>query len=71
VDLERLIHGKEHVAIVMAAKYLELTCGHVGRLVRQGTLVRVGQQRPMKISVASLRIYKGTAQPALAKNTPA
>jgi predicted urease superfamily metal-dependent hydrolase len=71
-DLERLIQGKEHVGIVKAATYLELSIEHIRRLVRKGNLVRLGQGRPMKISVESLRVYKGTAHPGPAKKeTPA
>lgn len=71
-DLERLIQGEEHVGIVKAATYLELSIEHIRRLVRKGKLVRLGQGRPMKISVKSLRVYKGTAHPGPAKKeTPA
>ena len=71
-DLERFIQGKEHVGIVTAATYLERSREHIRRLVRNGDLVRLGQGRPMKISVESLRAYKGTAHSGPAKKeTPA
>ena len=70
-DLERLLQGKKDVGIVTAAQYLERSRGHVQRLVRKGVLVRVGQQRPLKISVESLRRRKlGTALDS-SKNTSA
>ncbi len=70
-NLERLIQGKEWVNVVVAARYLERTSDHVRRLVASGTLVRLGRGRPLKISVASLRIYKGTAETGSSKETPA
>jgi hypothetical protein len=71
-DLERLIEGKRSVGIVMAAKYLGLSRHHVGRLVtRNKKLNRVGQGRPMKISVESLREYKCAVPPGPDKKTQA
>jgi hypothetical protein len=61
-DLERLIEGKPSVRIATAARYLQRSSGHVERLVRDGTLKRVGQGRPTQVSTASLRERKGTQE---------
>ncbi len=58
-DLERLIQGKAHVDVHTAARYLKLSLDHVRRLVRTQTLSRAGQGRPIQVSTASLRKYKG------------
>jgi len=59
-DLERLIEGKQSVGIATAARYLQRSSGQVERLVRDGTLKRVGEGRPTQVSTASLRKRKGT-----------
>jgi hypothetical protein len=70
-DLERLVQAKLHVNVAMAAKYLERTSDHVRRLVASGDLVRLGRGRPLKISVESLRVYKGTAETGSSQKLPA
>jgi hypothetical protein len=57
-DPERLIRGKDYVTLTHASQYLELNQDHVRRLVKNRKLKRVGQGRPLKISVKSLRDYK-------------
>jgi excisionase family DNA binding protein len=59
-DLERLIQGKAHLDVPVAARYLGLSHDHVRRLVREGKLIKIGQGRRVKIAAESLRAYKGT-----------
>ena len=59
-DPERLIEGKQRVGISTAARYLGLSHDHVRRLVQMRKLDRLGQGRPVQVTTASLKKYKGT-----------